>query len=60
MKAKLLAALLAASALPLMAQDAQKEIERYRQLLADGNPPNCSKCAARICGSKARPEECLA
>ena len=37
-KAKLLAAMLAASALPLVAQDAQKEIERYRQLLADGNP----------------------
>lgn len=33
-----LAAVFAVSSLPLTAQDAQKEIERYRQLLADGNP----------------------
>ena len=33
-----LAAVFAATSLPLTAQDAQKEIERYRQLLADGNP----------------------
>ena len=37
MKAKLLVALLAATALPIspvLAQDAQKQIERYRELLA--------------------------
>ena len=38
MKKKIVAALLATLALPLAAQDAQKQIERYRELLADGNP----------------------
>lgn len=39
MKTKVVAALIAFAAIPLFAQqDAQKEIERYRQLLADGNP----------------------
>ena len=35
---KIVFTLIAATALPLAAQDPQKEIERYRQLLADGNP----------------------
>ena len=38
MKTKLIAALLATLALPLTAQDVQKQIDRYRELLADGNP----------------------
>ena len=38
MKTKLIAALLATLALPLVAQDVQKQIDRYRELLADGNP----------------------
>ena len=38
MKKKIIAALLATLALPLVAQDVQKQIDRYRELLADGNP----------------------
>ena len=38
MKQKLIAILLATLAFPLIAQDTQKDIERYRELLADGNP----------------------
>jgi len=52
--------LLLAAMLPCVCpaqQDAQKEVERYRQLLARAIPRTCSKPGARSCGRPGRPEE---